>query len=346
MTAPAPAAAPTPGSSPTPSGAAASAVNPLISELKVTRDALWKSLSSRIVGQQATIAALLTGLFARGHVLLIGPPGVAKTLLVRTLAQSLGWSFKRIQFTPDLMPSDITGTELLREDRATGARSFTFAPGPVFANLVLADEINRATPKTQAALLEAMQEGSVTAAGITHALPRPFAVLATQNPIEQEGTYRLPEAQLDRFLLAVQIGYPSLEEERAIAVLDTEHMPPPTPVMDIETYERAANAASQLPVPPVVVDYAVRLARSTRPAESEWAKERIAWGCGPRAIQHLVQAARAYAALNGEPAVGCNSVRIVAPLVLTHRLVPSFTALGKGLDASKLIRELLERVRP
>jgi MoxR-like ATPase len=343
MPAPAPAAAPNPAPPPNP---ATTPADPALAELKITRDSLLKALSGRIVGQQATIAALLTGLFARGHVLLIGPPGVAKTLLVRTLAQSLGWSFKRIQFTPDLMPSDITGTELLREDRATGARSFAFAPGPVFANLVLADEINRATPKTQAALLEAMQEGSVTAAGVTHRLPRPFAVLATQNPIEQEGTYRLPEAQLDRFLLAVPVGYPSMEEERMIAVLDAEGRPEPAPVMDISSYERAAALAASLPVPPVAVDYAVRLARSTRPTESDWAKERISWGCGPRAIQHLVQASRAYAALNGEPAVGCNAVRIMAPLVLTHRLVPSFTALGKGLDATKLIRELLERVRP
>lgn len=319
-----------------------------LSDLAGVRDRLEQAIAARVVGQERTVDALLTAIFARGHALLVGPPGVAKTLLVRTVADALGWSFKRIQFTPDLMPSDITGTEVLREDKTTGSRSFAFVPGPVFANLVLADEINRTTPKTQAALLEAMQEGVVTAGGTTHALPKPFFVLATQNPIEQEGTYRLPEAQLDRFLVAIQVGYPDASEERAIALLDTVERAPVAPVLALDQFTAIARGISALPVPPVAVDYAVRLVRATRPEgdAAEWVRANIAWGCGPRATQHLIAAARAHAALAGRAAVGCDDLSAVAPWVLAHRLVPTFQAMGKGTTSASLVATLLKQVKP
>jgi MoxR-like ATPase len=319
-----------------------------LQDLASARERLEQTIAGRVIGQERTIDALLTAIFARGHALLIGPPGVAKTLLVRTLAEALGWSFKRIQFTPDLMPSDITGTEILREDKLSGTRSFAFVPGPVFANLVLADEINRTTPKTQAALLEAMQEGLVTAGGTTHVLPKPFFVLATQNPIEQEGTYRLPEAQLDRFLVAIQVGYPDASEERAIAMLDTTERTAITPVLSLDQFTVIARGINALPVPPVVVDYAVRLVRATRPDGdvAEWVRANIAWGCGPRATQHLIAAARAHAALAGRAAVGCDDLAAVAPWVLAHRLVPTFQALGKGTTPAALVATLLKQVTP
>ena len=319
-----------------------------LSDLAVVRGRLEQAIAARVVGQQNTVDALLTAIFARGHALLVGPPGVAKTLLVRTVADALGWSFKRIQFTPDLMPSDITGTEVLREDKATGARSFAFVPGPVFANLVLADEINRTTPKTQAALLEAMQEGLVTCGGTTHVLPKPFFVLATQNPIEQEGTYRLPEAQLDRFLVSIQVGYPDAKEERAIALLDTVERAAVEPVLDLEHFMAIARGIAALPVPPVVVDFAVRLVRATRPdgQAAEWVRANIAWGCGPGATQHLIAAARAHAALAGRAATGCEDISAVVPWVLGHRLVPTFQAIGKGTTAGALVSTLLKQVTP
>ena len=319
-----------------------------LSDLAVVRGRLEQAIAARVIGQQNTVDALLTAIFARGHALLVGPPGVAKTLLVRTAADALGWSFKRIQFTPDLMPSDITGTEVLREDKATGARSFAFVPGPVFANLVLADESNRTTPKTQAALLEAMQEGLVTAGGTTHVLPKPFFVLATQNPIEQEGTYRLPEAQLDRFLVSIQVGYPDAKEERAIALLDTVERAAVEPVLDLERFMAIARGIAALPVPPVVVDFAVRLVRATRPdgQAAEWVRANIAWGCGPRATQHLIAAARAHAALAGRAATGCEDISAVVPWVLGHRLVPTFQAIGKGTTAGALVATLLKQVTP
>jgi MoxR-like ATPase len=319
-----------------------------LKRLVAVRAGLAEAVARRIVGQTSTLNALLVALFARGHALLIGPPGVAKTLLVHTLSDALGWSFKRIQFTPDLMPADITGSEILREDRASGTRELAFAPGPLFANLVLADEINRATPKTQSALLEAMQEGAVSAGGRTHLLPRPFAVLATQNPIEQEGTYRLPEAQLDRFLVCIHVGYPDLEQERAIALLDTIDRAAIAPLLAPEEYQRLSRLCASLPVAPVAVDYALRLVRSTRPDEaaSPWVREQIAWGCGPRATQHLIAAARAHAALGGAAAVGCANILAAAPLVLAHRLVPTFQAAGSGVDGAALVKQLLKQVRP
>ena len=312
---------------------------------------LAAALASRIVGQEATVQAVLTAVLAGGHSLLIGPPGVAKTLLVRTLAEALGWSFKRIQFTPDLLPGDITGTEVLREDRLAGTRELAFVPGPVFAHVVLADEINRATPKTQSALLEAMQERSVTAGGRTHTLPAPFLVLATENPVEQEGTYRLPEAQLDRFLLAIEVDYPDLAHEKAIALLPRESAAPPVPRVAATPAEilgiQAAVAA--IPVAPVALDYAVALTRATRPQAAnapKWTKENLRWGCGPRASQHLIAAARARAVLLGATAVDVTHVRQVAALVLAHRLVPTFSAAGKGLTGNSLTAQLLASLKP
>ena len=318
-----------------------------LARLAKARLALESAVASRVVGQQAVVRAVLTALFARGHALLVGPPGVAKTLLVHALADALGWSFRRIQFTPDLMPSDITGTEVLREDRAAGTRELAFVPGPVFANLVLADEINRATPKTQSALLEAMQEGAVSSAGTTRQLPRPFAVLATQNPIEQEGTYRLPEAQLDRFLLHIDVGYPGEQDELAIALLDTVERAAITPVLAAEEFAPLANAVQRLPVAPVAAQFAVRLARTSRPGKeaSNWVSEHIAWGAGPRAVQHLIAAARAWAALEGRTAVDPSQIAAVAPMVLGHRLVPTFAASGRGIGGQALVAQLLRQVK-
>ncbi|MCK6490092.1 MAG: AAA family ATPase, partial [Planctomycetes bacterium] len=254
-----------------------------LERLASLRARLVDSLARRVVGQAGTVEAALTALFAGGHALLIGAPGLAKTLLVSSLAESLGWSFKRIQFTPDLLPADITGTEVLHDDRASGARELRFMPGPVFANLVLADEINRTPPKTQAALLEAMQERAVTSGGATRALPAPFFVLATQNPIEQEGTYPLPEAQLDRFLVSIRVGYPSRDEELAIAALDTRHRPALEPLASAEEFTRLIELVARLPVPPVAVGHAVDLCRASRPGPDApaWVREQVAWGAGP-----------------------------------------------------------------
>ncbi len=329
-----------------------------LDQLAAVRARLVSAIAGRVVGQQATVEAVLISIFAGGHALLVGAPGLAKTLLVSTVAEALGWSFHRIQFTPDLMPSDITGTEILREDRATGARTLQFVPGPVFANLVLADEINRTPPKTQAALLEAMQERAVTTSGQTRPLPAPFFVLATQNPIEQEGTYPLPEAQLDRFLVAIDVGYPSHAEEVAIAQLDLRRRTPIAPVLAIEDFHRLADLVARIPVPEVAVRHAVDLVRTSRPKPASGEKAaagepihpyvaaNVAWGAGPRATQALVAVARARAALAGQPAVGVADIRAVASLVLAHRLVPSFQAAGAGTDGRAIVAKLLEIVQP
>ena len=316
------------------------------------RTRITAALAQRVIGQSATIDAVLIALLAGGHVLLTGAPGLAKTMLVRTLAEALGWSHRRIQFTPDLMPSDITGTEILHEDRASGARQLTFQPGPVFANLVLADEINRAPPKTQSALLESMQERTVTSSGETRPLPTPFMVLATQNPIEQEGTYPLPEAQLDRFLVGCRVTYPSRDEELAVASLDLRTPAPIQPVLSIAEFLGLADLVSSLPTPPVTIAYAVDLCRASRPAGSgdkdgdSWVREHVAWGAGPRAAQGLVACARARAALAGRAAAEPGDVRAVADLVLPHRLVPSYAAAGAGIDGHAITARLLERVKP
>ena len=319
-----------------------------LSSLADSRQRLSQAIATRVIGQTPAEEAVLTAIFAGGHALLIGVPGLAKTMLVKTIADALGWQHRRIQFTPDLMPADITGTDILREDRASGERHLAFLPGPVFGNIILADEINRAPPKTQAALLEAMQEGAVTVGGRTYPLPAPFFVLATQNPIEQEGTYPLPEAQLDRFLVAVPIDYPLEADERAIAALDTRVRTTVAPVLDIPAFQALSSLVARIPVPAPVVDYAVRLVRASRPLEgaSAFVRENVAWGAGPRASQALVAVARARAALAGLPAVGSAEIHAVAPLVLRHRIVPSFQAAGAGIDGRAIVEHLLAQVRP
>ena len=302
-----------------------------------------------IVGQEAVIEQLLISLLANGHCLLVGVPGLAKTLLISTLSQVLDLKFNRIQFTPDLMPSDITGTEIIEEDRTTGKRQFRFVKGPVFANIILADEINRTPPKTQAALLQAMQEHEVTAAGETFKLDEPFFVLATQNPIEQEGTYPLPEAQLDRFMFNVLVDYPSSDEEREI-VKSTTAIQSVRPETILASNEILAfqQLVRRVPVSDHLVEYAVDLARATRPAEPnapDFVKNWVNWGAGPRASQYLVLAAKAKAILDGRPTPGPEDVRFAAYPVLRHRIVTSFNAEADGVDTQEIIRRLLETVK-
>ena len=307
-------------------------------------------LGKVIVGQEAVITAALYALFSRGHCLLVGVPGLAKTLLVQTLAHSLELGFSRIQFTPDLMPSDITGTEILEEDTATGHRRFVFRPGPVFTQVLLADEINRTPPKTQAALLEAMQEKTVTVAGKTYKLEEPFMVLATQNPIEQEGTYPLPEAQLDRFLFEVLVDYPTLEEENKVV---EQHSFTPLerlhPVLTREEVLSFRQAIAQVPAAPNVIEYAVRLVRATRPVSNgeapDYIKRWIRWGASPRASQYLILAGRARAACEGRFNVACEDVAALAPLVLRHRLIRTFQADAEGKTTDDIIAQLLQDVR-
>ncbi len=315
-----------------------------IQRLRDSHGAITKQLSKRIVGQQQVLEEMLIAVLAGGHCLLVGVPGLAKTLMVHTLADALELSFNRIQFTPDLMPADITGTELLQEDRTTGAREFRFVQGPVFANVVLADEINRTPPKTQAALLEAMQEHQVTVGGHRHRLPEPFFVLATQNPIEQEGTYPLPEAQQDRFMLQVQVEYPSEEEEFQIVRQMTT--PAPAAVEQVLTHEeliRLQDVVRRLPVADHVLRYAMNCTRWTR-RESEHApdfvQEYVTWGAGPRASQHLIMAAKARAMLHGRKHVSIDDVKAVAPPVIRHRLVTNFNAEADGITADEIVRRL------
>ncbi|HOI43390.1 MAG TPA: AAA family ATPase [Elusimicrobiales bacterium] len=300
------------------------------------------SLRSLVVGQDEAVEQLLISLFARGHALLVGVPGLAKTLMVSTLASILDLSFSRIQFTPDLMPSDILGCEVLRQDPRTGAREIQFIRGPVFANVVLADEINRTPPKTQSALLEAMQEGRVTSGGETRPLPAPFMVLATQNPIEQEGTYPLPEAQLDRFLLQVNISYPSMEEEKRIVAMTTAAAPAPPPkVLSARDLSALQEAVREAEVTASVLDYAVRLARATRPQAGSELSRLVTWGAGPRASQSLVLAAKARAVLDGRFAVSAGDIKAVAAPVLRHRLVLSFQAEAEGVRPDDLIAGIM-----
>ncbi len=317
----------------------------LLRRLSEARSELEAEIAKRVVGQQAVVKGLLTALLANGHALLVGVPGLAKTLLISTLAEALELEFSRIQFTPDLMPLDITGTEVLEEDRTTGRREFRFVRGPIFANVVLADEINRTPPKTQAALLQAMQERAVTVSGQTLALEPPFFVLATQNPIEQEGTYPLPEAQLDRFMLELQIGYPSQEEEEQIAQQTTGELEASVrPVLRADELVDLQRLVRRVPAPPSLVRYSVRLARSTRPQDAgapELTRRYIGWGAGPRASQFLVLAAKARAAMDGRPVPDYEDVRAAAPAVLRHRLVTSFQAEADGRAALDLIEELI-----
>jgi MoxR-like ATPase len=321
----------------------------LLERLAEVRRLLETEIGRRVVGQRAIVEGLLIALLADGHALLVGVPGLAKTLLISTLADALDLRFSRIQFTPDLMPSDITGTEVLEEDRSTGRRLFRFVRGPVFANVVLADEINRTPPKTQAALLQAMQERAVTAAGETMKLDRPFFVLATQNPIEQEGTYPLPEAQLDRFMLELRIGYPTREEEEQVAMQTTGAAEPQVrPVLGADELLALQKLVRRVPAAPSLVSYAVALVRATRPDDEsapELTRRYVSWGAGPRASQYLVLAAKARAALDGRSMPDLEDVRAVAPLVLRHRVVPSFQAEADARTAADLIDELLRQSR-
>ncbi|HZP81355.1 MAG TPA: AAA family ATPase [Chthonomonadaceae bacterium] len=317
--------------------------------IRLQNERLLAEIRKVIIGQDAIVQNLLIALFARGHCLLVGVPGLAKTLLVRTLAQALSWEFRRIQFTPDLMPGDILGTELLETDPATGARRMRFVPGPIFANVVLADEVNRTPPKTQAALLEAMQEYSVTVAGRTLPLERPFFVVATQNPIEQEGTYPLPEAQLDRFMFSLTLGYPARDqEERIVEATTLDEEAQVAPVFTKEELIALQHLVRQVPASPHVVSYAVSLARASRPEEADAPpaiKKYVEWGAGPRASQYLVLGAKARALLTGKPAPTANDVRAVAAPVLGHRVLRNYAAIADGVTSEQLVRELLQQVR-
>ena len=313
----------------------------LLQRLAQARRELAAQIAKRIVGQTQVVDDLVAALLAGGHVVLVGVPGLAKTLLVQTVARALDLTYSRVQFTPDLMPSDITGTEIMEEEPGTGKRAFRFAPGPVFANMVLADEINRAPPKTQAALLQAMQERTVTVAGRTYDLPRPFFVLATLNPIEQEGTYPLPEAQLDRFMFELRVGYPTREEEEQIVMSTTGDTEGDVrPVLGAEELLSLQRLVRRLPAPPSLVQYAVRLARSTRPDAAEATarvKKYVSWGAGPRASQYLVLGAKARAAMDGRAMPDIDDVRLVAPAVLRHRMVVNFQAEADGIPIEDLI---------
>ncbi len=318
-----------------------------IADLKGAREQILAEVRKVIVGQEKVVDELLTALFCDGHCLLVGVPGLAKTLLISTLARVLELKFNRVQFTPDLMPSDITGTEILEEDRSTGKRSFRFVEGPIFANLVLADEINRTPPKTQAALLQAMQEKAVTAAGRTFPLAPPFFVLATQNPIEMEGTYPLPEAQLDRFMFNVFVDYPTEEEERRIVVTTTGGYEADLKrVLSGSDIVRIQKTVRRVPVSDHVVAYAVNLVRQTRPAHTEhqFIKDWVSWGAGPRASQYLVIGAKARAVLLGRPTPAAEDVRQVALSVLRHRVLPNFNAEADGIGVPVIIGKLLEAI--
>jgi MoxR-like ATPase len=302
-----------------------------------------------IIGQDKVIEQLLISLLSSGHCLLVGVPGLAKTLLISTLARVLNLKFNRIQFTPDLMPSDITGTEIIEEDPATHKRLFRFVKGPVFANIILADEINRTPPKTQAALLQAMQEHEVTASGETFKLDEPFFVLATQNPIEQEGTYPLPEAQLDRFMFMVMVDYPSEQEERDI-VKSTTAIPAYEldRVLSAEEIVNLQKLVRRVPVSDHLVEYAVDLVRATRPTEEkalDFVKNWVNWGAGPRASQYLILAAKTRAILDGRPTPGPEDIRFAAYPVLRHRIVTSFNAEADGVDTTEIIRRILDTVK-
>jgi MoxR-like ATPase len=321
-----------------------------IEEFSNRRDTMLGEIRKVIVGQDEVIEEVLIALFARGHCLLVGVPGLAKTLLISTLAEILDLEFNRIQFTPDLMPSDITGTDILQEDAATGKRQFQFLKGPIFTNVLLADEINRTPPKTQAALLQSMQEYKVTAGGTTFPLTLPFFVLATQNPIEQEGTYPLPEAQLDRFMLNIEIRYPNFDDEVQIVMQTTStRKPSPRKVMEGATILRYQDLVRRVPVSPFVVSYAVALAQSSRPQGSnvpQFVKDYVEWGAGPRASQYLILGAKARTILQGRYAVSIEDIRALAPSVLRHRIVPNFKAQGEGLSSLDIISRLLSEVKP
>lgn len=316
--------------------------------LKTAKENILNELKKRIIGQNEVIEQLLIALFSQGHCLLVGVPGLAKTLLISTFAQILKLPFNRIQFTPDLMPSDIIGTDIIEEGEA-GKRAFRFIKGPVFANVVLADEINRTPPKTQAALLQAMQEYQVTAGGRTYPLERPFFVLATQNPIEQEGTYPLPEAQLDRFMFHITIDYPDKDAEKDIVMTTTAaYEPEINPVITGEEVMQIQQVVRKVPIAEAIVDYAVELNRQTRPASDapEFVQDWVQWGAGPRASQYLVLGAKARAILQGRYHVAYEDIKAVAVPVLRHRILTNFNAEADGITSLDIINGLLEKVEP
>ncbi len=311
-------------------------------------EALKNEIAKVIVGQNEIVEQMTVALLSRGHCLIVGVPGLAKTLLVSTLGKILGLTFSRIQFTPDMMPTDILGCEIL-QDTEDGRRKFEFVPGPVFANLILADEINRTPPKTQAALLEAMQEKQVTVAGRTMELKEPFIVFATQNPIEHEGTYPLPEAQLDRFFFSLNIAYPDMDEERRIVrqttVRDTCN---PQRVLSAADVLELQNLATEIPLPDHVLDYVLRLVHATRPASpqaDDYIRKYVAWGAGPRASQNLVRGAKTLAMLKGNPVISAGDVQSVAFPVLRHRIILNYNATGEGIAVDEVIRHLLDHVK-
>ena len=320
-----------------------------IDQLGTTYQAFRAELGKAIIGQEQVIEQLAICLFARGHALLMGVPGLAKTLLVSSVAQTFDLSFNRIQFTPDLMPADITGTDIIQESGVGGRRQFEFIKGPVFANIVLADEINRAPAKTQSAMLEAMQENKVTVLGTTYTLQPPFFVLATQNPIEQEGTYPLPEAQLDRFMFLIEVDYPSAEEEKRIARETTgaarealHHL------LNGESVLAYQQLVRRVPVPEHLYEYAVAIVRKTRPNQPEspqWVKDTVGWGAGPRAVQYLILGAKARAALRGAYMASLEDLEAVASPVLTHRVITNFSAESQGMTSKKIVARLIKEMR-
>lgn len=319
----------------------------LAEELASSFTNIKNEIAKVIVGQNEIISQLLISLFARGHCLLVGVPGLAKTLLVKTLADVLDLKFNRVQFTPDLMPSDITGTEIIEEDQATKAREYKFIPGPVFANVILADEINRTPPKTQAALLEAMQEHRVTVAGKTYQLDEPFFVLATQNPIEQEGTYPLPEAQLDRFMFNLWLDYPSIAEEKEIVKSTTSaYQPALNKIINSKSINQFQNLIRSVPVAENVIDFAVKIVNETRPASTRFdiVKNSVRWGAGPRASQYLILSAKTKAVLEGRFTPNIDDVKYSIIPVLRHRIVTNFNAEAEGITSVEIMKKLIEGV--
>ena len=319
-----------------------------VARLRECCASIQKQLGAVLIGQDEVVRLLLTGLMSGGHMLIIGVPGLAKTMMVKALSELLGWDFRRIQFTPDLMPADITGTEILQAEEGGQRRSLVFHRGPIFANLILADEINRTPPKTQAALLEAMQELAVTVSGKTYPLTPPFIVVATQNPIEQEGTYPLPEAQLDRFLLSIHVEYPSRAEEVDIAALPIRAKSSGlTPLAKREEFTQFITIIDQMPVSRHVLEAAVGITTASRPkdkAADDYVKRYVAWGAGPRATQHLVTAAKASALLDGRPTPEISDLKRMAVPVLRHRLVANYNALGEGIESDAIVQHLVEKL--
>ncbi|MFO7525598.1 MAG: MoxR family ATPase [Ignavibacteriaceae bacterium] len=321
----------------------------LVHQLNSKVSDIKSEIAKVIVGQDEIIDQLLIALFSRGHCLLVGVPGLAKTLLIKTLAEVMDLQFSRIQFTPDLMPSDITGTEILDEDPATRKRNFRFISGPVFANIILADEINRTPPKTQAALLEAMQEHKVTAAGVTYQLPEPFFVLATQNPIEQEGTYPLPEAQLDRFMFNLWLEYPSYKDEvKVVQTTTSEYIADLKKVISAEELIQFQDLVRKVPVADNVIEFAVNISNMTRPINGnapKYVKEWITWGAGPRASQYLILAAKTRAVMQGRFTPNIDDVRFAMLPVLRHRIITNFSAEAEGISSVDVINKIIEETK-